>query len=42
MRLQTATEIMQVITDGHRNIAKESTDENGIKETSEEADIFAE
>jgi hypothetical protein len=42
VRLQTATEIMQVITDGHRNIEKESTDENGIKETSEEADIFAE
>ena len=42
VRLQTATEIMQVITDGHRNIEKESTDENGIKETSEEADFYAE
>jgi len=43
VRLQTAMEIMQVITDGHRNIEKESKpDENGIKETSEEADIFAE
>ena len=43
VRLQTAMEIMQIITDGHRNIEKESKpDENGIKETSEEADIFAE
>ena len=43
VRLQTAMEIMQVITDGHRNIEKESKpDENGIKETSEEADFYAE
>ena len=43
VRLQTATEIMQIITDGHRNIERESKpDENGIKETSEEADIYAE
>jgi len=42
VRLQTATEIMQIITDGHRNIEKESTDENRNKETSEEADIYAE
>tara|TARA_R100001244_G_scaffold61000_2_gene51294 strand:- start:861 stop:1244 length:384 start_codon:yes stop_codon:yes gene_type:complete len=43
VRLQTAIEIMQIITDGHRNIEKESKpDENGIKETSEEPDIYAE
>ena len=43
VRLQTATEIMQVITDGHRNIERESKpDENGNKETSEETDIYAE
>ena len=43
VRLQTAIEIMQIITDGHRNIERESKpDENGIKEESEEADIYAE
>ena len=43
VRLQTATEIMQVITDGHRNIERESKpNENGNKETSEETDIYAE
>ena len=43
VRLQTAVEIMQIITDGHRNIERESKpDENGIKEASEEADIYAE
>ena len=43
VRLQTAIEIMQIITDGHRNIERESKpDENGIKEASEEADIYAE
>ena len=43
VRLQTAIEIMQIITDGHRNIERESKpDENGIKEKSEEADIYAE
>ena len=43
VRLQTAVEIMQIITDGHRNIEKESRpDENGIKEASEETDIYAE
>ena len=43
VRLQTATEIMQIITDGHRNIERESKpDENGIKEEGEKADIYAE
>ena len=43
VRLQTAIEIMQIITDGHRNIERESKpDENGNKEESEEADIYAE
>ena len=44
VRLQTATEIMQIITDGHRNIERESKpNENGIKEASEEeTDIYAE
>ena len=43
VRLQTAIEIMQIITDGHRNIERESKpDENGFKEESEEADIYAE
>ena len=43
VRLQTAVEIMQIITDGHRNIERESKpNENGIKEASEEADIYSE
>jgi len=43
VRLQTAVEIMQIITDGHRNIERESKpNENGIKEASEETDIYAE
>ena len=43
VRLQTAVEIMQIITDGHRNIERESKpDENGNKEASEETDIYAE
>ena len=43
VRLQTAMEIMQIITDGHRNIERESKpDENGNKETSEETDFYAE
>ena len=43
VRLQTAVEIMQVITDGHRNIERESKpNENGIKEASKETDIYAE
>ena len=36
VRLQTNVEIMKIITDGHRNIERESTDENGTKEASEE------
>ena len=36
VRLQTNMEIMKIITDGHRNIERESTDENGTKEASEE------
>ena len=36
VRLQTAIEIMQIITDGHRNIERESTDENSTKEAGEE------
>ena len=43
VRLQMNIEIMKIITDGHRNIERESKpNENGIKETSEEADIYAE
>ena len=43
VRLQTNIEIMKIITDGHRNIERESKpDENGIKEASEKADIYAE
>ena len=43
VRLQMKTEIMKIITDGHRNMERESKpDENGNKETSEEADIYAE
>jgi len=43
VRLQTNVEIMKIITDGHRNIERESKpDENGIKEASEETDIYAE
>jgi len=43
VRLQTNIEIMKIITDGHSNIERESKpDENGNKETSEEADIYAE
>jgi len=36
VRLQTNVEIMKIITDGHRNIERESTDENGTKEAGEE------
>jgi len=43
VRLHTAVEIMQVITDGHRNIERESRpNENGIKEEGEGTDIYAE
>jgi len=43
VRLQTNVEIMKIITDGHRNIERESKpDENGIKEEGEEANIYAE
>jgi hypothetical protein len=43
VRLQMNIEIMKIITDGHRNIERESKpDENGIKEESEETDIYAE
>ena len=43
VRLQMNIEIMKIITDGHRNIERESKpDENGIKEASEETDIYAE
>ena len=42
VRLQTNMEIMKIITDGHRNIERESTDENTEKEASEETDFYAE
>jgi len=43
VRLQTNVEIMKIITDGHRNIERESKpDENGIKEEGEGTDIYAE
>ena len=42
VRLQTNVEIMKIITDGHRNIERESTDENTEKEASEETDFYAE
>ena len=42
VRLQTNVEIMKIITDGHRNIERESkVDENTTKEASEEADFYA-
>ena len=37
VRLQTNIEIMKIITDGHRNIERESTDENNTQEKSEQA-----
>ena len=43
VRLQTNIEIMKIITDGHRNIERESKpDENGIKETGEGTNIYSE
>jgi hypothetical protein len=43
VRLQTNIEIMKIITDGHRNIERESKpNENGNKEASEETDFYAE
>ena len=42
VRLQTNVEIMKIITDGHRNIERESTDENIAKEEVEEAGFYAE
>ena len=43
VRLQTNIEIMKIITDGHRNIERESkADENNTKEASEETDFYAE
>ena len=43
VRLQTKIEIMKIITDGHRNIERESkADENNTKEASEETDFYAE
>ena len=42
VRLQTNVEIMKIITDGHRNIERESTDENTEKEAVEEANFYAE
>ena len=42
VRLQTNVEIMKIITDGHRNIERESkADENNTKEASEETDFYA-
>ena len=42
VRLQTNVEIMKIITDGHRNIERESkADENITKEASEETDFYA-
>ena len=43
VRLQTNIEIMKIITDGHRNIERESKpNENGNKEASEATDFYAE
>ena len=42
VRLQTNVEIMKIITDGHRNIERESTDESTAKEEVEEAGFYAE
>jgi len=43
VRLQTNTEIMKIITDGHRNIERESkADENTAKEASEETGFYTE
>ena len=42
VRLQTNVEIMKIITDGHRNIERESkADENNTEEASEETDFYA-
>jgi len=42
VRLQTNVEIMKIITDGHRNIERESkVDENITEEASEKTDFYA-